>query len=130
MNACFKFLLFTDKELKKKSLIITPHFGMRRCTELRPRDNAKLFHLFGGRSHQTLRDESRVRVVVQLSVAPAVIRVLSRDGREGGREIVPGEDRARGGNGIRRRARKPIESQVSLPLRTLYIRYPWQLNHG
>jgi len=94
---------------------------MRRCTDFRPRDNAELFHLFGERSHQTLRDESRVRVVVQLSVAPAVIRVLSRDGRKGGREIVPGENRARGRGGIRRRPREPVESQVS---RAYFIHLP------
>lgn len=77
-------------------------------------DNAKLFYLLGERPHQAGRDRSRVRVVLQLSVAPAIIRVLPRGGRKGGREIVPGEDRARGGSrrrgNRRRRQGEPAES--------------------
>lgn len=78
-------------------------------------DNAKLFHLLGERPYQTGRDRSRVRVVLQLSVASAVIRVFPRGGRKGGREIVPGEYRTRGGNdrGSHRCQGEPAKSKVS-----------------
>lgn len=92
---------------------LSSDFETRRYIDFRPRyDNAKLFYLLSERPYQAGWDRSRIRVILQLSVAPTVIRVFPRGGGKSGREIVPGEDRARGRNrrGSHRRQGEPAES--------------------
>lgn len=103
-----RFAIAVDERKRLRGARVILHlvfFPTGRYSDFRPRpDNAKLFHLFGERSYQAVGDESRVRVILQLSVASSVIRVLLPCGRrEGGREI--GKNCARGGHvhGIRRR---------------------------